>query len=40
LGMVAGTGGAGGPGGATVGGEFVIETVFPPTGPNVFEPLL
>lgn len=38
LGVIAGAGGAGGPGGCSVGREFVVEAMFPPTGPEVFKP--
>ena len=36
--MVTGAGGTSGPGGGAIGREFVIEAMFPPTGPEVFEP--
>ena len=38
--VVAGASGAGGPSGSSFGGEFVIEAVLPPAGPEVFEPFL
>ena len=38
LGVVAGASGTGGPGGSAFGVEFVIEAVFPPTGPEVLKP--
>jgi len=38
--VVAGASGTGGPSGSSGGGEFVVEAVFPPAGPEVFEPFL